>query len=181
VTPTDQPRLFELPPLELGERSLVVLIGAAGAGKTTFAHKHFRPEEIVSSDECRAQVSGDAYDPAAAPAVFALVHALVDERLAAGRLTVVDATNAAPEHRAPLVALARGYGFAPVALVLALPEALCQERTAGRSDRSISPFVVRKHARAVRRSLVRLRTEGFSEVYVLRSPEDVDAAAVLRV
>lgn len=176
----DQPRLFELPPLELPERSLVVLIGAAGAGKSTFAHRHFGPDEIVSSDECRARVSGATYDASSASGVFELLHSLVAERLAAGTLTVVDATNAAAEHRAPLVRLAQVHGFTPIAVVLAPPEQVCQERNAGRPERAISPFVVRSHARAVRRSVPRLRTEGFATVYVLVSANDVDAATVVR-
>jgi protein phosphatase len=177
---TDQPRLFEPPPLELPERSLVVLVGAAGAGKSTFAARHFRPEEIVSSDECRARVSGETYDSSAATEVFELVRSLVAERLAAGLLTVVDATNTAAQHRAPLLRLAHGHGFAAIAVVLALPEQVCQERTAARPDRPMSEFVVRSHARSVRRSVPRLRTEGFHEVYVLTSPEDVEAATIVR-
>lgn len=176
----DQPRLFEPPPLELPERSLVLLIGAAASGKSTFAQRHFRPDEIVSSDECRARVSGDSYDASAAPEVFELLRSLVAERLAAGKLTVVDATNTAAEHRAPLVRLAHAHGFAPVAVVLALPEQVVQDRNAGRPQRGISPFVVRSHARAVRRSVPRLRTEAFAAVYVLTSAEDVDAVAVVR-
>jgi protein phosphatase len=175
-----QPRLFEPPPLELPERALVVLVGAAGAGKSTFARSHFAPGEIVSSDECRARVSGDTYDPAASSEVFELLHSLVAERLAAGLTTVVDATNAAAEHRAPLVRLASVHGFAPVAVVLALPERICQERNAGRPDRAVPPVVVRSHARSVRRSVPRLRSEGFREVYILASAEDADAATVVR-
>jgi predicted kinase len=176
----DRPRLFELPPLELPDRSLVVLIGAAGSGKSTFAHRHFRPGEIVSSDECRARVSGNAYDPSASADVFELLRSLVADRLAAGKLTVVDATNTAAEHRAPLVRLARLHEFTPVAVVLAMPEEVVQARNAGRPERAISPFVVRSHARAVRRSVPRLRTEGFATVYVLASANDVDAATVVR-
>jgi len=173
-------RLFELPPVELPERSLVVLVGAAGAGKSTFARRHVPPDEIVSSDECRTRVSGNTYDPAATSDVFELVRSHVAERLRAGKLTVVDATNAAAEHRAPLVRLARLHEFEPVAVVLALPEHVCLERGANRAERVISPFVVRSHARSVRRSVPRLRSEGFSRVYVLASPEDIDAVAVVR-
>lgn len=166
--------------MELPERSLVVLVGAAGAGKSTFARRHFRPDEVVSSDECRVRVSGDTYDPSATSDVFELLRSLVAERLAAGKLTVVDATNAAAEHRAPLLRLAALHGFAAVAVVLALPEHVCQERSADRPDRAISPFVVRSHARSVRRSVPRLRSEGFGPVYVLSSVEDVEAVAVVR-
>jgi protein phosphatase len=48
--------------LTIPELSLVVLIGASGAGKSTFAARHFTPTEVVSSDFCRGLVSDDAND-----------------------------------------------------------------------------------------------------------------------
>ena len=45
--------------LEIPDPSLVLLVGAAGAGKTTFAARHFPPDEVLSSDAYRALVSGD--------------------------------------------------------------------------------------------------------------------------
>ena len=52
-------------PLEIPELSLVVLVGASGSGKSTFARKHFLPTEVVSSDFCRGLVSDDENDQAA--------------------------------------------------------------------------------------------------------------------
>src|SRR5437667_518738 len=98
--------------------SLVVLIGASGSGKSTFAKKHFLPTEIVSSDFCRALVSDDENDLAATNDAFDVLHYIAGKRLAAGRLTVVDATNVKPEDRKSLVELARQYHCLPVAIVL---------------------------------------------------------------
>lgn len=39
--------------LAVPDLSLVVLIGATGSGKSTFAARHFRPTEVLSSDFCR--------------------------------------------------------------------------------------------------------------------------------
>ncbi|HEX5501189.1 MAG TPA: polynucleotide kinase-phosphatase, partial [Thermomicrobiales bacterium] len=107
-------------------------------------------------------------------------HYVTAKRLAAGRLTVVDATNVQPEARRPLVALAREYHVLPVAIVLDLPERLCQERNRARPDRQFGPHVVRNQAGQLRRSLRGLAREGFRYVYVLRSPEEVAAATLER-
>ena len=79
--------------LTIPELSLVVLIGVSGSGKSTFAQKHFKPTEIVSSDACRGLVSDDENSQAATPDAFELLHFIARKRLAAGKLTVVDATN----------------------------------------------------------------------------------------
>src|SRR5579864_1082491 len=104
--------------LEIPSLSLVVLVGASGSGKSTFARTHFRPTEVLSSDACRGMVSDDENDQAATPDAFDVLHYIAGKRLAAGRLTVVDATSVRLEDRAPLVALARQYYCLPVAVVL---------------------------------------------------------------
>src|SRR5438045_6432105 len=153
--------------LTIPELSFVVLIGPSGCGKSTFARKHFKPTEVLSSDFCRALVSDDENDQVATKDAFEVLHFIGAKRLAAGRLTVVDATNVQPEARKPLVALAREYHCLPVAIVLDLPERLCQERNRDRPDREFGPHVVRQQIQQLRRSLGALRREGFRHVFVL--------------
>ena len=103
------------------ELSLVVLVGPSGAGKSTFARKHFKATEVLSSDFCRGLVSDDENCQIATNDAFEVLHFIGGKRLAAGKLTVVDATNVQPEARKPLVALARQYHCLPVAIVFDLP------------------------------------------------------------
>ena len=166
--------------IKIPELALVVLIGASGSGKSTFARSHFKPTEILSSDFCRGLVSDDENDQSATKDAFEVLHYVAAKRLAAGRLVVVDATNVQAEARKPLVALAREYHCLPVAIVLDLPEKLCQERNQSRPDRDFGPHVVRNHARSLRQSLRGLEREGFRHVFVLRSLEQVEAATVVR-
>jgi len=166
--------------LTIPELSLVVLIGPSGSGKSTFARKHFKATEVLSSDFCRGLVSDDENDQAATKDAFEVLHFIAAKRLAAGRLTVVDATNVQPEARQPLVALAREYHVLPVAVVLNLPEQLCQERNRDRPDRDFGPHVVRQQSQQLRRSLGNLRREGFRHVFTLSSPQEIDEAMVER-
>lgn len=161
--------------------SLVVLIGPSGSGKTTFARKHFRPTEVLSSDACRGMVSDDENNQAVTNEAFALLHFIAAQRLALGRLTVIDATNVQPEARKPLVELARKYHCLPVAIVLSLPERLCQDRNRSRDERNFGPHVVRQQHAQLRRSLRGLGREGFRHVFVLESPEEVETATVERM
>src|SRR5690349_18705439 len=161
--------------------SLVVLIGASGSGKSSFARKQFLPTEVLSSDFCRGLVADDENDQGATGDAFDVLHYIAAKRLAAGRLTVVDATNVQPESRRPLLALAKEHDVLPVAIVLNMPEALCQERNRARADRQFGPHVVRNHIRSLRQSLRGLEREGFRYVFVLRSPEEVEEATIARM
>ncbi len=165
---------------KIPELSLVVLIGASGSGKSTFARKHFKATEILSSDYCRGLVSDDENNQAATKEAFEVLHFIAAKRLAAGKLTVVDATNVQPEARKPLVALAREYHCLPVAIVLNLPEKICHQRNQTRPDRDFGPHVVRQQTSQLRQSLRNLEREGFRHVHILNSLEEIEASEFTR-
>lgn len=75
------------------ELSLVLLVGPSGCGKSTFAQQHFKSTEVLSSDYCRGLVSDDENDQTSTKEAFEVLHFIARKRLAAGRLTVIDATN----------------------------------------------------------------------------------------
>ncbi|MBL1067067.1 polynucleotide kinase-phosphatase [Streptomyces sp. 7-21] len=165
--------------LDIPDLSLVVLIGTTGSGKSTFARRHFQPTQVVSSDACRAMVADDENDQSATAEAFDLLHVIAGKRLAAGRLTVVDATSVQRESRRSLVRLAREHDVLPVAIVLDIPERVCAERNAARPERAALPdHVIRRQHRELRRSLRGLAREGFRTVHVLRGEEEVAAARV---
>jgi protein phosphatase len=125
----------------------------------------------VSDDENAQAATNDAFD---------VLHYIARKRLAAGRLTVVDATNVQPESRKPLVELAREFHVLPVAIVLNIPEKICHERNQNRPDRQFGPHVVRNQSQQLRRSIRGLEREGFRHVFVLSSPDEVSAVAITR-
>lgn len=166
--------------LPIPELAVVALIGPSGSGKSTFARKHFRPTEILSSDFCRGLVSDDENSQSATNDAFDVLYFIASKRLAAGKLVVIDATNVQPEARKPVVALARQFHCLPTAVVFDLPESLCHERNRNRPDRDFGPHVVRQQSRHLRNAIRQLEREGFRHVHILRSPEEVDAAEIVR-
>src|SRR3569623_748938 len=174
--PKDRTMKISIPKL-----SLVALIGPSGSGKSTFARKHFRPTEVLSSDVCRGWVSDDENAQLVSRDAFDVLYFIAAKRLAAGRLTVVDATNVRIEDRKRLVELARQYHVLPTAIVFNLPVAVCHERNAGRADRQFGPHVVRGQMQALRRSLRGLQREGFRRVSVMDSIDAVEAASIERL
>lgn len=166
--------------LTIPELSLVVLIGASGSGKSSFARKHFQPFEVLSSDFCRGLVSDDENNQAASRDAFEVLRYVAAKRLAVGRLTVIDATNVQPEDRKELLALARQYHFLTVAIVLNISEELCHERNQQRPNRQFGFHVVRRHTQFLRRSLRGLEKEGFRYVYILDSVEEIESVEIER-
>ncbi len=166
--------------LTIPELSLVVLAGSSGSGKSTFARTHFLHTEIISSDYCRGVVCDDENDQTVTGDAFELLHFIVEKRLALKRLTVIDATNVHAEDRRKLITLARHYHVLPVAVVFDLPQRVCSERNRSRPDRTFGSHVISQQRRTLRRSLRRLKKEGFRYVYVFKTPEEVEAASIER-
>ncbi|MFC8674922.1 polynucleotide kinase-phosphatase [Streptomyces griseorubiginosus] len=166
--------------LPVTDLSLVVLVGASGSGKSTFARRHFKPTEVISSDFCRGLVSDDENDQGATKDAFDVLHYIAGKRLAAGRRTVVDATSVQSDSRRQLIDLAKQYDVLPIAIVLDVPEEVCAERNAGRTDRADMPVrVIKRHIRELRRSVRHLEREGFRKVHVLRGVADIENATVV--
>lgn len=166
--------------IKVPELALVVMIGVSGSGKSTLARRLFKPTEVLSSDTCRGWVSDDDNNQEATGDAFDVLHYVARKRLARGLLTVVDATNVRADDRKPLVQLAREFHCLPVAVVVDTPERTCHDRNATRPDRSFGPHVIRNQKMALRQGIRSLEREGFRHVFFVRTPEDCDAATLVR-
>jgi protein phosphatase len=159
---------------------LVVLIGASGSGKSTFARRHFRPTEVISSDACRGLVEDDENSLDATADAFALLHVIAETRMKRRKIVVIDATNVRQEDRAQFVRIAKKFHALAVAIVLNPGEDICFERNKARPDRQYGPHVVRNHMASLRRNIRRLDKEGFRYVHELRSVESIDSVEIVR-
>ena len=166
--------------IELRDPTLVVLVGAAGSGKSTFAARWFAPSEILSSDAFREILTGDASDQRATKTAFSIIHREVTKRLAAKRTVVVDATNVEVAARRQLIARARFATVPAVAIVFALPRDVVLARNAARRGRVVDRAIVERHVERLEAALPDLPNEGFDEVVVLRSAAGVDTTEIGR-
>ncbi|OXM68055.1 polynucleotide kinase-phosphatase [Amycolatopsis vastitatis] len=165
--------------LTVPDMALVVLVGASGSGKSTFARTHFAPTQVLSSDFFRGLVADDENDQSASADAFDALHYIAGKRLAAGRTTVIDATNVQRASRASLVKLAKEHDVLPTAIVLDVPIAVCAARNASRPDRDFGDHVIRRQRGELQRSLKSLEREGFRRVHVLRSEAEVAEAEIV--
>jgi protein phosphatase len=152
--------------IRIPELSLIVLMGASSAGKSSFARRYFKATQIVSSDACRGLVSDDENNQEASGDAFELLHFMVEKRLKRGLLTVVDATNLQSDSRRRLIGIAKKYHFAAVVVALDIAEKVLLERHRNRADRDFSERVIQNHHRDFRNSLRGLDRE-FKYAFVL--------------
>lgn len=166
--------------IEIPELAVVALVGASGSGKSTFAKKHFKPTEVLSSDFFRGLISDDENDQSVSNDAFDALYYVANKRLDLGLLTVIDATSVRKEARASVVKLAKEQNCHAVAIVLNLPEKVCLERNARRLDRDFGEHVIRRQSESLRRSLRHLEKEGFRFVFVLNGEEEVENVEIVR-
>jgi protein phosphatase len=169
--------------LEIPDPSVVILVGAAGAGKSTFAARHFPQGAVLSSDAMREAISGDAADQSATRPAFEALHRALEQRLAAGCLTVVDATNLTPAARQTVRTIAARHRTPVIVIVLDYPGAIVHARNAARQGRQVPDAVVSRHLGQLRRAMDDgdLDREGYARVVVLRDPAESAALTVRRV
>lgn len=169
-----------MPELVLPDPCVVLLVGPAGAGKSTFAARHFRPEAIFSSDALREAIAGDAADQRASGPAFRALHRALDRRLASGRAAVVDATNLTTAGRADVRRIAARHAVPVVALVLDLPEAVVRARNAGRAGRVVPDEVVTRHLASLAAAMTRgaFQAEGYTKVVSLTDPATIDRLTI---
>jgi len=165
--------------IEIDQPSLVLLIGPAGAGKSTFAARHFRPTEIVSSDRLRGMISDDEADQSVTHQAFRLLHMLTRMRLAIGKTTVIDATNILPESRSPLLAIAAARRVPVIAIVFDVSLELCLANNRKRSLRIVDEDAVRCQFAEMAGILESLEREGYARIFRL-DDSTVDRVSVTR-
>ena len=170
------------PVIQLPEPCLLILVGAAGAGKSTLAARLFPPDAVLSSDALREVVSGDRADQRATKVAFAILHRQLDRRLLAGRTTVIDATNVTPFARRGLLRRTAAHGVPAVALVLDLDPSIALARNASRPGRVVPELAARRQLADLARSLGdgALDREGFAAVHLIRTTAELDALSIRR-
>lgn len=167
-------------PIEIPDPCLLLIAGPSGAGKSTFARKHFLATEVLSSDNFRALVCDDESNQAATADAFDCLYFVANRRLQNGRLTVIDATNVKPQDRKGFVELAARFNVPALAIVLNVPANVCHDRNRVRQGRGFGPEIVETQISNLKNDLCGLECEGFRPVYILNSPQEVDAVTIRR-
>jgi alkanesulfonate monooxygenase SsuD/methylene tetrahydromethanopterin reductase-like flavin-dependent oxidoreductase (luciferase family)/predicted kinase len=143
--------------------ALMVLVGAAGSGKSSWAAAHYLAREIVSSDQLREVVGSGEHDLDASADAFALLDQIVAARARRQLSTVVDTLGLDPDRRRRYLAVARQAGLPAIVVVFDTDPALCRQRNRGR-DRPVPAAVLDYQLQRMPEVAEQLGTEGWDAV-----------------
>jgi alkanesulfonate monooxygenase SsuD/methylene tetrahydromethanopterin reductase-like flavin-dependent oxidoreductase (luciferase family)/predicted kinase len=163
--------------VSLPDPALVVLVGASGSGKSTWAASRYRDAEVVSSDALRAVVGSGEHDLDASTDAFALLEQVVAARLGRRLTTVVDTLGTDATRRRAWRDAARAVGLPAVAVVLDTPAGVCRARNAAR-DRPVPARVLTSQLASVAATVDVLDAEGWQVVRVAVDQSSTDGPAL---
>ncbi|MDE7213047.1 MAG: polynucleotide kinase-phosphatase, partial [Anaeroplasmataceae bacterium] len=166
--------------IEIPEFCLVAMVGGTSSGKSSFANKHFKSTEVLSSDYFRSMVCDNENDQSVSADAFDMLFYAATKRLNHMKLTVIDATNIQQNSRKKILDLAKEQNVHTVAIVLNLPEEVLQERNKARANRNFPERVIRQHCIDVKNSIKHLKQEGFRFIYVINSLEQLENTQIVR-
>ena len=163
-------------PITLPQRTLIVLCGPAGAGKSTFARKFVdlhraqgcKQTSIVSSDYCRAMICDDETNQQVNRDTFDLFYYIIRKRLFLGRLTIADSTALQANARHILLEMAQRYQYHSClfAFNMSLQTCLAHDQQQTRR-RTVGEKVISYHLQILQQALLEIPQEGWDEVHIL--------------
>lgn len=144
---------------------LAIMVGVSGSGKSTYADglKTSLNATIVSTDDIRLELTGDATDQSKNDQVFATAFRRVDESLAIGKNTVIDATSVDRQSRKKWVQIGKKNGAEVRAYVLKTPIEVAKKRNLKRS-RVVPDFVIDKQSKRLE---IPTELEGFDKIVMV--------------
>lgn len=169
--------------ITLPQRTLIVLCGPAGAGKSTFArnlvhanqHTGFAPTMIISSDYCRSVIFDDEASQLANREAFDLFHFIIAKRMRQNRTTIADSTAITWDARRNLLELARRYNYHTCLFIFNIAPDICLRHEQQR-QRRVGADVINYHFGQLQQILLSSPQEGWDQVYQL-DEEDIDHSA----
>ncbi len=156
----------------------MVLVGAAGSGKSTWAATNFRAGQVLSTDQFRALVGSGPADQTAGTEAFALLDQLLQVRLAKGLTTVIDSLALDPDVRSRYRAAAHAADIPCVAVGFDTDAKICHANNQERRH-PVPKTVLDKQLRQWRKSRVSLPEEGFDAVLIDPGPAKLIPAAMV--
>lgn len=157
-----------------GRKTLVMLIGISGSGKSTYIRKHYDPSEVVCPDDIRRELTGDVSNQAVSYKAWMIAAERIKRLLSTRGRAVLDAVNVGSKDRGRFL---KGFpGVEKVAVVFpANPELskarIAADHAAGVDRARVPPDVIDKQAQKLEQGYAQIAQQ-FDRVLTPDSPVD---------
>ena len=139
-----------------------IMVGAPGAGKSTYAAKLAETENavVISGDDIRSELYGSAEIQGDWGEIWERIDELVSE--SCGMPVILDGTHCRPDYRAEAITMLKSYGYTEIeAVVIETPLAKCLERNSSR-ERKVPDYVVKQMHSDLTQSVKNIQSEPFT-------------------
>ena len=126
--------------------SVVMMVGVPGSGKSYIAEQlsELLAIDVLSSDECRKELTGDANDQSMSREAWDLVRERAQDAITDGRSVIIDGTHNNQEGRRRDIAQYRSFGAkAVIGINIVTSLETAKVRNAGR-ERVVPEFVLER-------------------------------------
>lgn len=149
-------------------KTLYLMVGIPGAGKSTFAHSNFLDDEFAASDELREKLHLDPVDLS----VFPMMENMARERLANNQDICIDSTAILPEHRKKYIDIAKAVNGKAICVVIDTDANTAISRDSKRL-RHVPENIIRDMRNSLDKNFPTI-SEGFDNILVLDSTAKID-------
>ena len=153
------------------EPCVVLLIGASGSGKSTLAKILANSsDQIVSSDQMRKILTGDASNIEITGKAFHVIHQIVTHRCDHDCVTIVDATNLKKGDRESMLKAARKKkeDCEAIGILIEADEETCKRRQEDRK-RTVPENVIELHQKRYQTTKGQIENENFQKLWLYNS------------
>lgn len=141
--------------------TLTLLVGVPGSGKTTWANKNHKENEVVlSSDLIRKELFNDETNQENNKLVFTTLYNRARELLKSGKSVIIDATNVTIKDRSRALKNFTNFSVIKVAIVFKTATDICKFRDKNRT-RTVGEEVIDKFTE---KFINPTKEEGFDEI-----------------
>jgi len=152
---------------------VLILVGTSGAGKSTFANKHFPPTMVASTDFCRSQICDSSENQKVSQDAFEMFYMHIEKRIKNGYPVIADSTALKAKYRQKIKEIAKKYNYKVGVILFDIKTKQCIKNDLSR-ERSVGKDVIMYQSQNLEKTKDELTTEKYDFNWTIRTMKEID-------